>query len=86
MRHRMGDRNELDVERTDLKTITIVDRNQVGLAEQSGLFDSVTSKSDRERRAVDREAQLTQQVAERANVILVCVCRDTSDDAMPVLS
>ena len=39
--HRVGDGDELDVERADLAALAVGHRDQLGLAEQAGLLDAV---------------------------------------------
>ena len=39
--HRVGDGDELDVERADLAALAVGDRDEVGVAEQPGLLDAV---------------------------------------------
>ena len=75
---RVGDGDELDVERPDHAPLAVVDDDQLGLAQQPGLLDAVAGQAERDRRAVDREAQLAQQVVQRADVVLVAVGGDDS--------
>ena len=50
--------------------------DQVGLAQQPGLFDAVAGQAEGDGGAEDREAQLAQQVVQRADVVLVAVRGD----------
>ena len=85
VRHGVGDRDELDVERTDLAALAVGDRDEVGVAEQPGLLDAVLGQPEGERRAVDRERQLAEQVREATDVVLVAVGGDAADHAVGVL-
>ena len=76
--HRVGDGDELDVERADLAALAVGDGDEVGVAEQARLLDAVLGQPERERRAVDRERQLAQQVREAADVVLVAVGGDAA--------
>src|SRR5690606_9333916 len=84
--HRVGDRDELDVERADLAALAVLDGDQLGLAEQARLLDPVAGQAEGERRPVDRERHLPQQEAEAADVVLVAVGGDAADDAVGVLA
>ena len=86
VRHRVGDGDELDVERADHPPLAVLDDDQVGLAQQPGLLDAVAGQAERDRRAVDREAQFAQQVLQRADVVLVAVGGDDALDAVGVLA
>ena len=66
VRHRVRDGDELDVERTDLAALAVGDRDQLGVAEQPRLLDAVAGQAEGERRAVDREGQLAEQVRQAA--------------------
>ena len=55
VRHRVGDRDELDVERADPRPLAVGDGDHVAAAEQAGLLDAVAGQAERERGAVDRE-------------------------------
>ena len=84
--HRVGDRDELHVEGPDLAALAVDDRDQVGVAEQPRLLDAVPGQAQGERRAVDRERQLAQQVREPADVVLVPVGGDAADHAVGVVA
>ena len=62
------------------------DRHQLGAVDEAGLFDAVPRQAERERRAVDREAQLAKQEREPADMVLVTVGRDAAVDASGVLA
>ncbi len=81
----MRDRDELEVERTDLTALAVGDRDQLRLAEESRLFDAAASETERERRPVDRERHVAQQEREAADVVLVPVGGDAAVDAVRVL-
>jgi hypothetical protein len=68
--HRVGHGDELDVARPDAAALAVGHRDQLGVVEDPGLLDAVARQAQRERRAVDRERQLPQQVAEAAHVVL----------------
>ena len=77
VRHRVGDGDELDVERADHAALAVGHRDQLGAAEQAGLLDAVAGQAERQRRAVDREA--TARAAgndSAADVVLVAVGGD----------
>ena len=78
----MRDRDELEVERTDLAALAVGDRDQLRLAEQSRLLDAAAGETERERRSVDRERHVTQQEREASDMILVPVGRDAAVDAI----
>ena len=84
--HAVGDRDELDVERADGDALAVEHRAQLGATEQAGLLDAVAGEPERERRAVDRHADLAQQVLQRADVVLVAVGGDDGDDPRGVLA
>ena len=75
--HAVGDGDELDVERADLRRArrrrTAL---RLGAPEQPGLLDAVAGEAERQRRAVDREADLAQQELDAADVVLVAVGGD----------
>ena len=74
--HRVGDGDELDVERTDHPPLAVLDDDQIGLAHQAGFFDAVAGQAERDRGSEDREAQFAQEVVQRADVVLVAVRGD----------
>ena len=49
VRHRVSDRDELDVERTDHAALAVLDDDQFGLAHQSRFFDAIASEAERDR-------------------------------------
>ena len=59
---------------------------ELGAAEQTGLVDAVGGQAERERRAVDRERAVAQQVRQAADVVLVAVGGDARLDAVGVLA
>ena len=86
LRHRVGDRDELDLARPDAPALAVAHRDQLGAVEQPGLLDAVAGQAQRQRRAVDRERQLAQQVAEAPHVVLVAVRDDRPVDAVGVVA
>ncbi len=84
--HRVGDGDELHVEGPDPAPLAVGDRDELGAVEQAGLLDAVAGQAEGERRAVDRERQLAQQVRQAADVVLVAVGGDAADDAVGVLA
>jgi hypothetical protein len=64
----------------------VADRDQLGAAEQAGLVDAVLREPERERGAEHGEPQVTQQVLQRADVVLVAVRDDAALDALGVLA
>ena len=86
VRDAVGDGDELDVEGADAPTLTVGDRDHLGLPEQPGLLDAVAGQPERQRRAVDREADLAEQELQPADVVLVPVRGDDGVDAVGVLA
>ena len=43
--HRVGDRDELDVERPDLAALAVRDGDELGATEQAGLLDAVAGEA-----------------------------------------
>ena len=86
VRHRVGHRDELDLARPDAPALAVAHRDQLGAVEQPGLLDAVAGQAERERRAVDRERQLAQQVAEAPHVVFVAVRDDRPVDAVGVVA
>ena len=86
VRDRVGDRNELDVERSDATDLAVVHHDEVGLAEQSRLFDAVARETERDCRAEDGERQFAQQELQSTDVVLVAVGGDAPDDPIGVLA
>ncbi len=84
MRHRVGDRDELDIERPDHPALAVLADDQLGAAEQPGLLDAVAGQPEGHRGTEDRERQLAQHELQPADVIFVAVGGDTSDDAVGV--
>ena len=84
--HRVGDGDELHVERADHAALAVGDRDELGAVEQPGLLDAVAGQAEGERRAVDRERQLAQQERQAADVVLVAVGGDAAVDAVGVLA
>ena len=84
--HRVRDGDELDVEGPNLAPLAVFHRNKFCATEESGFFDAMTGKPQREGRAVDGEAQFAQQIAERANVIFVGMGSNAANDAMGVFA
>ena len=83
----VGDGDELDVERrrsgSRSPSATAL---SVGAPEQAGLLDPVAGQAERQRRAVDREADLAQQELDAADVVLVAVGGDEAVDALGVVA
>ena len=61
--------------------LAVGDGVQLGAPEQPGLLDAVAGEPERERRAVDRHADLAQQELDAADVVLVAVGGDDGVDA-----
>ncbi len=59
VRDRMGDRDELDLQRTDLDGLAVGDLAHVGLREQPGFLDAVAGEAEGECGAVDRQGIVT---------------------------
>ena len=74
VRHGMGHRNVAESERAFLDPGSQLNRPQVGL--DAHLADPGPGKLEGERGAVDRHVDLTKQVPERADVILVAMSQD----------
>ena len=80
--HRVGDRDELDVERADRDRLAVADRLHVGLLRETGLVDAVAGQAERQPRSVDRQravaqvadaVAVAQEVLDRPDVVLVSV-------------
>ena len=82
---RVGHREEFAVERTDIDPVTVVHRPQFGVLVQTPLAKFVVDHAEGERRAVDRQRQVGQQVRQRPDVVLMGVCRNDSVDPVGVL-
>ncbi len=92
--HRVGDRDELDVERPDGDRLAVVDRAEVGALGQAALVDPVPGEAEGERGPVDRQrtvaevadaVAVAQQVLDGADVVLVAVGEDERLDPLGVL-
>src|SRR5205085_12239617 len=86
VRYRVGNRDELDIERADAPAFAVTYGNQLGAVEEAGLFDAVPGKAEGERRAVDGKTEITQQERKATDVIFVSVRRDATIDATRVLA
>ena len=53
--HRVRYRYELNIKRSDATTLIVDNRNQFGFTQQPGFFNAVTSKTKRDRRAINRK-------------------------------
>ena len=69
-----------------IATFVVGDLDQLGAVEQAGLLDPVAGQAEGERRSVDREGQLAQQVRQPAVVVLVAVGDDAPLDAVGLLA
>ena len=83
----VGDGDELDVERRRCgcgrRRLDGVERRA---PEQAGLLDAVAGQPERQRRAVDRHADLAEQELDAADVVLVTVGGDEAVDALGVVA
>ena len=79
------DLNGMDGERPDLETFIGTDLAQVGVVEQSMLFQFVFDVGKRELRAPHRHVQFAQNPGQRSDVILVPVGQDNAAHPLPVL-
>ena len=75
-RDRVGDRQEFAVERSDIHSVPVVDRTQLGVFLQPSLAELVVDHAEGERRPVDRHRQVREQIGQRADVVLVGVGGD----------
>jgi hypothetical protein len=79
--------NELDVEWADLHPVAVgVHHPEIGAVRQARFVDAVARKTERERRAVERELEVTQEEVERADVVLVAMRQHACLDAVRVLA
>ena len=79
VRHRVGDRDELDVERADHAPLAVARPGSSSVRPSRPASSMrLRARPSVTRRAVDREAQLAQQVLQRADVVLVAVGGDDS--------
>ena len=56
----MGDGDELDLQRTDLDGLAVLDLAHVGLREQPGFLDAVAGEAEGECGTVDRQRIVTE--------------------------
>ena len=84
--HAVGHGDELDVEGADPPPLAVGDDVQRGPPEQPGLLDAVAGEPERDRRPVDREAELAQQERDPTDVVLVAVGGDQRLDPLGVLA
>ncbi len=82
MRHR----DELAVDRADPAALAIFDGYQLGAVEHAGFFDAIAGERERQRRAVDRNRDVTQQERDSARVVFVGVREENGLDAIGVLA
>ena len=83
--HRVGDRDELDLERADPAALAVLDRDERGPAGHAGLVDPVPGQCQGQFRAVDVDREVAQQVGQSAGVVLVAVGEDDPVDPVGVL-
>ena len=86
VRHRVRHRDELAVDRADPPALPVFDRDQLGAVEHAGFFDAVAGERERQRRAVDRNRDVTQQERDPARVVFVGVREQDRFDAIGVLA
>ena len=79
-RHRVGDGDELDLEGTDLAPLAVGDLDEGQVLGDLGLGEAVAGEAQRQRRAVDRDVDVLDEVAQRAGVVLVAVGQDDRVD------
>ena len=79
---RMVDSDEFDRQLAQPDLIAGLDDVELRLAQVAGLLELALDEADREARGIDRDVQLLEQVAQRADVVLVAVSDD--DAAHPV--
>ncbi len=83
--HRVGHRQELDVEGPDPHALAVGHLAQRRLLQQAGLLDAVARETERDGRTVDGEGTLAQQELQASHVVLVAVSGHAPDDAVLVL-
>ena len=86
VRHRVGDRDELAVERADAAPLAVGDRDQLGAVEHPRFLDAVPGERERQLRAVDRHRDVAEQEGEAARVVLVRVGEEHALDPVRVLA
>ena len=74
------------VERPDAPALAVGHGDQLGAVEHPGLLDAVAGEAERQRRAVDRDGDVAQQVGEPAGVVLVGVGEHDALDPVGVLA
>ena len=84
--HRVGDRDELDVERTDVAPLVVGHGHEFGGSEQPRLFDSSAGQSERDGRTEHRERHVAQEELQSTHMIFVTMGGHASDDAVGVLA
>ncbi|MEZ5180279.1 MAG: hypothetical protein R2702_00095 [Acidimicrobiales bacterium] len=80
--HRVGDRDELAVERAELPALAVGHDDHLGAVHQARLLDAARGEAERQRRADDRERQLPQGEGQGPVVVLVAVGDDAPLDVV----
>ena len=82
----MRDRDELHIKRSDIQSLTVFHGDQFRAVEQPCFFNAISCETKRDCRAVDRKTQLTQQVLQCTDMVLVAVSGNTTNDAFCIRS
>jgi hypothetical protein len=77
---------ELTLEGPDAAALPVADGDELGAVETAGLFDAAPRQPEGQRRAVDRQLDVTEEVRETAGVIFVGVGEDDALDAVGVVT
>ncbi len=81
----VGDGDELDIEGSDLATLPVLDRDELGAVQDPGLVDAIAGDAEAEGRAVDGERQVPQEVGERPHMVFVAMRQHAAVDPVGVL-
>ena len=83
--NRVGDVDELDLERADFDDLLGRDLDQDGIALQVVLFQPPLDQRQREGRAIDRNVDIAEEIRDGADVVFVTVGEDDAADVSRVL-
>ena len=76
----VGDVERLDLERADLEHLTGAERDQLDVVQAAGLAQLGLDQAQRQRRGVDRCADVLDHVRQRADVVFVAVSDEDGTD------
>jgi hypothetical protein len=82
----VGYRDELNVTGSDPDTLTISNLNELRSIKKSGFSNSIRCQAHGERRTIDRRFNISQEVRQTPNMILVPMRQDDPIDSIRVLA